>query len=427
MKRPTEHQVRYYVSMDLQTMERESMSKGKTILAFACTAALALFTLGGCAGDEQPESPASSEPNTAAEEAAASREEVEAILNRAIEADYDSVTFSSRTDTSATGSTADGQMQTQTMRTTMRGQLDRGGETPVMHMAYEAQSNVQLGKTQYEMFIDKDNLIVSQGGQLYVDAMDPEMLDGYAQSVTAVTSAEEVSSILDMAGSLKVDQANDDTVVTITVDRDKLAESQMVDTSSLPDSTQIATMVVNYVIDDQDRFKTVRIMSSTSGTPTYRVQQTYDFSDYDATELPEWPDLDAYVAEQSGIMTDADGRMYIVGDDGQTYYVTEIGDDGMIYYNTGADNTGYGSGGDTEYYYVDDPDASATTGDSTSTDADEASSSDDLGRAYITDDDGNIHYLDEGRTIDAGGGWALFYDENGGGPYWLNYGDDEDE
>lgn len=397
------------------------------------------LSLAACSNTDSTSDAAPASEGAAAEETAVSREEVEPILNAAIEADYASVTFASRTDTSATGTSSNGQSQTQTMRTSMRGELDRSGEAPALHIDYEAQSNMSLGKTQYEMFIDSENLIVSQGGQLYVDAMSEEVLDGYANSVTAVTSAEEIGSILDMAGGLKMEQVEGDTVITVTVDKDKLLESDLVDTSSLPETSQIATMVVNYVIDSDSRFKTVRLMSSTTGTPTYRVQQTYSFSKYDETELPEWPDLNAYAANQSGIMTDASGRMYIVGDDGQIYYVTEIGDDGMIYYDTGASSAGGSPSLEPEYYYVDVDDATATGTSApadTSTSADATEDADtstgggdttsDRGRAYITADDGTIHYLDEegSRLFENDDGTSYFIDADGNF-YFLSYGDDE--
>lgn len=393
-------------------------------------AALFAFALSACSNASAASSSAEAQENEAAEEHAVAREDVEDILHRAAETTFSNITFATKTETTATGASSNGQQITQTIRTSMKGQLDKGGEKPKLHMSYEAQSNMELGKTTYEMFIDKDNLIVSQNEQLYVDAMTDEMLNSYADSVTSIMSADEIDSMLDMASNLKIQEGKDETTVTITIDKDKLIESEAVDESSLPETTQIATMVVSYTVDSDDRFKTVRLMSSTTGTPTYRVSQTYEFSNYDETTLPEWPDLDAYVAQQSGIKTDENGRMYIVGDDGQIYYVTEIGDDGMIYYDMG--NTGAGgTTGDTYYETVETPTTTTTqtvieptaTVDSTNTSTD---TSNDKGRAYITADDGTIHYLDEegSRLIQNDDGTSYFIDADGNF-YFLSYEDDE--
>lgn len=347
-----------------------------------------------------------------------SREEVEAVLNKAAETTFSTVTFSVKTETTATGPASDGTTQTQTMLTSMNGELDKGGEKPRLHIGYEAQSTMQLGKTSYDMFIDSSNLIVIQNEQPFVDAMTDDMLDSYANSVTSVISKEEIGAMLDMAASYKMEAAEDETTVSITIDKDKLAEATASEDSTLPESTQVATMVVSYSIGSDNRFKTVRLMSSTSGSPTYRVHQSYQFSKYDETTEPEWPDLSAYVAQQSGIMTDANGRMYIVGDDGQVYYVTEIGDDGMIYYDTGA----AGESAETIYYEtVPQTDTATSTNTNVNTNANTnantgetdtntndggASTEEGKGRAYITADDGTIHFLDEP-------GSKLFTNEDG--------------
>lgn len=384
-------------------------------LLLTCVSVLLACSLFACGNNASSSSASSdSQEEAVAEGQEVTREEVEEILYKASEATFTNVSFTTKTETTATGATANGVPQTQTIQTTMSGQFDKSGEKPKLHLNYSAVSTMELGKTGYEMFIDSENLIVKQNEQLFVDAMTDEMLNSYANSVTSVTSPDEIGSMLDMAASYKIAEDEDETTVSITIDKDKLAESGAVDESSLPDNNAISTMVMSYTVGPDDRFKTVRIMSSTSGTPTYRVHQSYQFSDYDNTALPEWPDLKAYIAERSGIQTDANGRMFIVGDDGQTYYVSEIGDDGMIYYDTGTQTSG---GEDsTTYYYDVPPAADAGTATNTGTDADTSGgSTEDQGRAYITADDGTIHFLDEegSRIINNEDGSRYFIDADG--------------
>ena len=415
----------------------------RTVLVASITLIMA-FILAACSNGNASSSAQQQEDSAAATQSA-SREEVEAVLTKAAESKYKNVSFTNKVETTATAAAANGAAQSQTIRTTTSGELDQSGDKPKLHMKYQAQSNVELGKTEYEMFIDDQHLIVNQKEQLYVDAMNEETLNSYASSITSLLSADEIGAILDMAGGFKMEASGDDTVVTVTVDKDKLAESAKVDDSSLPETTQIATMVVSYTIDSDDHFKAVRLMSSTTGTPTYRVNQTYQFSKYDETALPEWPDLNAYIAQQSGIMTDENGRMYIVGDDGQRYYVTNIGDDGTIYYDTG--NTGTPtytesggqptqSGGETTTVSGGSTSGSDTTGGSTTGGSTAGGNTtgggsttggtdSDKGRAYITAADGTIHYLDEpGSEIRDLGGATVFIDANGEW-YFLDFGDGE--
>ena len=137
------------------------MHKYTRYLLLALITAFTACALCACAG-----SGSSSSSSTASEEAApgneVSREEVEAVLHKAAETTFSNVSFSVKTETTATGAASNGAPQTQTMLTTMSGELDKGGEKPRLHIGYEAQSTMQLGKTSYDMFIDSENLIVFQ-------------------------------------------------------------------------------------------------------------------------------------------------------------------------------------------------------------------------------------------------------------------------
>lgn len=406
-------------------LEGEHMRNITRIILTTTVAALMACALSACANGNASSSSSSQGQTETAPANTVAREDVEPVLHKAAELAFSSVSFTVRTESTATGAASNGAVQSQTMTTAMIGELDKSGEKPKMHIRYEAQSNTQLGKTMYDMYIDSENLIVNQNEQLYVDAMTDETLSSYADSVTSVISTEEIDSVLDMAASFKMEEKDGETTVSITVDKDKLVETGTVDASSLPENTSIATMVVSYSIGADDRFKAVRIMSSTNGTPTYRVHQSYQFSNYDAATLPAWPDLQSYIANQSGIQTDANGRMYIVGDDGQAYYITEIGDDGMIYYDTG----GAGNTSETTYYET-DPTAAANAGNAGGAGAGDAGAGDagagdagapdaggeaDQGRAYITADDGTVHFLDEegSRLITNDDGSRYFIDADG--------------
>ena len=261
----------------------------------------------------------------------ASREDVQALIDEALSKTYTNVTFAMETDTSATA-TVEGQMQQQTMYTSVKGEIDKGSDPVRMHMKFESYSNTAPGKTLYDMFVNGDEVIIQQGEDLFSDSLGDGGAAAYAESLTAVTSSEEISNMLDVAKNFKVEESDaGDTTITVTVDVNRLSETNLVDESSLPEGSSIATLVASYTLDTEHRFKSIRLMSSTAGTPTYRVSQMYRFSDYDATTLPEWPDLKAYIAKMSGIETDAEGRMYIVEEDGTILYVEGIDDDGMIH------------------------------------------------------------------------------------------------
>ncbi len=424
------------------------MPKLIRIMAVACIAALMALALAACSnanasstaasGSASPQSEASDEGKSAA------IEDVEAVLHKASESTFTNLAFTTKTETTATGVSANGQTSSQSATTTMKGQLDLSGSKPKLHMSYKAQSSSELNATEYDMFISADGLIVRQGDQLYQDTMSDTMLDSYAASITSAITADEIDAVLDMAASCKMTEENGKTTVTVTLDKNKLAQSNMVDMSSLPSNTEIATMIVTYDIDENNRFQTVRIMSSTSGTPTYRVNQTYEYSDYNATELPEWPDMNSYIAQSSGIMTDANGNMYIVGDDGQLYYVTSIGEDGTVTFNMGATSEAavveyyyeealaetpalYATLADAEeayYEMISEADTATEVEKSTSSETSETGTTDatnnesgeeEVGRAYITADDGTIHFLDEegSQLFDNGDGTRYFIDRDG--------------
>lgn len=393
----------------------------RTLTKTALTALIALIVAGALAAcSNASASSGSATESDATEEQVVTREDVEPILNKAAAQEFTNVAFTMKTETTATGGASNGAAQSQTVISTTTGQLDRSGEKPKLHMSYEAMSNMQLGRTTYEMFIDSSNLIVKQNEQLYVDAMTDQMLESYAASATSIIEPDEIESVLDMAASYKLTEEEGATTVSVTVDKNKLMEAAADSGAEMPENSSVATMVVSYTVGSDDRFKAVRIMSSTSGSPTYRVHQTYQYADYNTTALPEWPDLQAYVAERSGIKTDENGRMYIVDDDGQIYYVSNIGDDGMIYFDTSTTNTDSGSNSTTYYYETPTTqDATSNTGTTNTTSntgtTSGSGSSEDKGRAYITADDGTIHFLDEegSHLYENADGTRYFIDADG--------------
>ena len=386
------------------------------------------------------------------------RAEIVSMIAKAREHSFTNVTFSMKTETTASMRDEKNNLQQQIITTDMTGQLDQSGETPVMHMGYEGTSSTKLEKTTYDMYIDKTGIVVSQQGQLFKNPIDDATLQGYASSITAIGAEDELNQLLDVASSYDLQkQDNGDTLITIVADVNKLAETTLVDMSSLPEGSSVATLVASYVIDPENHFKTVRLMSSTTGTPTYRVDQNYQFSNYDTTVMPEWPDLEAYYAEQVGIKTDEQGRRYMVADDGQIYYVESIDENGMIHfqmpegaassesgggysYSTGG---GEGSVNDLYDYVILDPSAAdggsaqnttATSGSSAGTNANTGSNAggantntstqqqtgDPRGRASINVE-GTQYWLDTDgavKTNSSGDQW--FYPNDGTGPYLLD-------
>ena len=461
------------------------------IAAPALALALAATCLTACANtaSSAASSAGSAGSSTAAaSDATASRAEIESIVEAASGTDYTSVGFSTTTETTATA-TVNGQLQQQAVQTSMVGELDKSANTRV-HMACSSQSSTALGVTSYDMFIDNNDLMVTQGDQIYRDELAEGGANAYVQSVMSVASKDEIERLLDVASSCKVSKDGSDTVISITADPSKLADSKLYDTSSLPEGSSVATFVASYTIDENNRFTSARLMSSTTGTPTYRVSQTYKYYDYDTAVLPEWPNWEAFVAKESGIMTDANGRMYLVGDDGQIYYIESIGKDGTItfdpsslgasvyetsggYYETStveyesvpvevpatqsgtsaATTEGAGSGeatsttgsgstsettggasagatdsttGGTSGSTTGGATGGTTTDGSTSTTTGGSTTDSGKGRAYITAYDGTIHYLDEPGSQIRDLGGTMVFIDANGEWYFLNVEDGTD-
>ena len=301
------------------------------------------------AGSSSVREPSSS-AGGAAEGEGAVREQIEQAFARVREATYKNVTFTRKTQTTATGTDGEGRMSQQSVTAEMKGELSLAKKNRAMHFSYLSKSSTQLGKVAYDMYVDDDALYVVQDGKLYTNGDEDATAEGYISAITDIVSEEAVTQLLDVASSCKIERADGgagdgadagsgesvsgDITITITADASKVGETGLVDTSSLPEGSSIATMVASYVISPNDRLKTVRLMSSTAGTPTYRVNQTYHFSKYNKTELPEWPSMADQAVLDPRIKTDEDGRMYIVGDDGLTYYIDSIDEDGTIHAST---------------------------------------------------------------------------------------------
>lgn len=302
----------------------------KTTCAIALLALLA-YPLAACSGSQGSKSGAASEGSPLDEGV---REQIETVVAEARDAKFDNVTFDMRTETAVTSKDEEGNTQQQVTVTETKGELDRSSEKPRLHMGYESSNNLQLEKTSYDMYMDEKALFIKQGEQLYKNEIDDATLQNYATSITSVGSETEIEELLNVASSYTIEEKESgDTVITIVADVKKIEESSIIDTSSLPEGSSVATLVASYIIGPDSRFKSIRLMSSTTGAPTYRVDQSYQFSNYDTTVMPEWPDFTAYVAQQMGIETDADGRQYIVYDDGQTYYVDHIDENGTVYFS----------------------------------------------------------------------------------------------
>ena len=328
-------------------------------------AVLAVALLTGCGANPQSQESQAASGLAGASGASASaaapgpldpdvRADIEQALKAARENTYENVTFSMNLRTMAIGRDQ-GRVSQQVVQTTMKGELSRAKDNNAMHFAYDMRSSTQPTVIAYDMYINKDGTLVKQDGKIYVagdDAADPKQ---YIDSVTGVASEEEVKQLLDAASEYKIERG-DDTVITVTAKASKLADSAFVDTQSLPEGSTMATLVVSYTISADNHFKAIRMMSSTSGTPTYRVNQSYEFSKYDKTEMPEWPSLADQVAADPRVKTDDQGRMYIIGDDGNTYLIESIDPDGTVHFYAEQQPQGGGGG-----YYA-EPTGGGTSG-----------------------------------------------------------------
>lgn len=300
------------------------------------TCAIALISilacpLAGCSSPQDSNGGGGGESSQETQLDPAVKSEIQSLIAQAREHTFDNVTFDVTVETAVTARDDEGNMQQQVSLIERSGELDQNTDDPKMHMVYEQSSNMELGKTVYEMYIDKSGMIMMQEENLYRNASDKDTVNAQIASVTSIASETEVNDLLDVARSYEIqEQANGDKLITIVADVDKLIANSLIDTSSLPEGSSVATLVASYVISSDNHFKTVRLMSSTSGSPTYRVDQNFKFSKYDETVMPEWPDIQKYYAKMAGFTEGADGRMYIE-DDGQMVYFDYIDDEGMIH------------------------------------------------------------------------------------------------
>jgi|GEM_PF-2531324 len=286
----------------------------------ACSAPQGSNSGGGAAGSSQ---------ETQLDEGA--KASIVSKIGEAREHSFNNVTFDMTVETAVAVRDDEGNLQQQINLIERKGELDQDPENPWMHMTYESSSNMELGKTVYEMFIDPTAMYMVQEGALYRNASDKSVVDTQVASITGIGSETEVNDLLDVAKSYEMqEQANGDTLITITADVDKLIEKSLIDTSALPEGSSIATLVASYVISSDNHFKTVRLISSTSGSPTYRVDQTFKFSKYDETAKPEWPDIEAYTAKMAGFEQGEDGRWFIY-DNGEKVYFDYLDENGSIH------------------------------------------------------------------------------------------------
>lgn len=321
-------------------------------MVFACA------LLAGCASGNSQQAQSAQAPSAEAASAQASptdpqvRSEIEKALADVRAASYENVSFSMETNTSATG-TDQGRIVRQTVRTTMKGELSLKKDDNAMHFFYDMRSSSQPTVVAYDMYVNKDNIFVKQNDKLYLVGEKDAKPENYISTITDIVSEKEVAKLLDAASEFKIDKG-EETVITVTANASKLAESELIDSAALPAGASVATLVANYVIQLDNHLKTVRLMSSTSGTPTYRVNQTYNFSKYNETELPKWPTMQDQLAQDPRVTTDADGNMYLTADDGNKYRIESVDPDGTVHFygnqqnmgNAGASDSG--SGG---YYY----------------------------------------------------------------------------
>ena len=438
----------------LATVESKGRTMNKKIIpiATACVAALLAGGLFACASPSQTSASTAPASTSSQSNENASRADVEAVLNPAIAAEYDNLSFRMETDATVSA-TVEGKTQQQSQNTTSVGELAKSGDNKALHLNFSSSSTAEPGKTSYELFINGDGIVIKQGDKMYSDVSNKESLENNIQSITRITSADEIKNILDTASSYKLEKKDGETTVFITADTSKLGDSKLIDASSLPEGSSIATFVTSYTVDADNHFKTVRVMSNTAGAPTYHVSQTYQFSNYNETSLPAWPDMNAYLAEQAGLSTDENGKMYFTDENGQIYYVDYIDDDGMIHFNSSVETVGGGMAGggatttrrqstgnapsnngnsNNSNIKKDDPNEKANPsfaeGDKTPTESEstakgsntKGTSTNSQGRAYITGSDGRIHYLDEpGSEIRDLGGSKVFIDADGEW-YFLN-------
>ena len=326
-----------------------ALSKARLgIIALACACVVASGMV-GCAGQAAQDATAdvsadssaaagataTAEAGSSAADGASSAssdaadEQARSLLETALAKSFSSVSFDTRTEASATG-VSDGQMQQQTMTETSQGELERSDVDVRMHMHNTHVSTSQLERSSYDLYLSPGELIASQNDQLFGEELTDEDLDSFVEQAIGPLVSEKALALVDCAYECSAKESDGKTVVSLAIDPARLPAESLANSSALPDGAAIATLVASFSIDETDRIDTVRIIGGTTGTPSYHITQTYRYFAYDETELPAWPDVQAYLAEQAGIQIDEEGRLFIVGDDGQAYYIDSINEDGSI-------------------------------------------------------------------------------------------------
>lgn len=401
-------------------------------------AAVLAAALAGC----QEQAP--QEPEAEAETAPAfTDEEITKTLLDAAAKEYDTFTFTVDSSTKATypvGTT--GQTQQTTAKTKMAGEMDTSGENPRLHMTMEANNgSTGQGDVSFEMFVQDDDVVIQQDDQTYVDTVSNTGIDGYYSSIPQIVTAESVQSAVDMASSLKMEEREDTTVVTLVADPTKLTGQNVEGTGDdgVSQATGLTSLVTVYTINEDGYISQVAMTGGANGTPTYHVRQTYAYSKFDDTQLPEMPDT-----RYAGInlQTDENGRQFVADDDGTRYYLAE---DGQFYAESQpvyeqqpqqtvtkrkvttttttptpeatqdaaqGDAQAAASGASTDAGTAASGTAASGTDAGASGEAPAADPNE--GRAYITAGDGTIHFLDEpGSEIRDFGGTRVFIDADG--------------
>lgn len=373
-------------------------------------------------------------PSEASEEASAgpTLDDVRALLASATEQPYSNLSFDIDADTIASA-VIEGERKQQSITISTTGELDTSGDAPRMHISYKSVSTAYLERNTYDMYLSDEGLIAEQKGRLYLDKPEAAVIDEYANSITSVISPEYAEKILGVAGSWKVEEKDDKTVITITADKELLKEADLIDTSHMEEDVEPATFVVSFSLGDDGRFDTVRVMNSTAGVPEYRQTQTYRYSAYDQTELPEWPDVGDFAGQIGTILTDDEGNRFFVGEDGQVYYVDYPGEESIGYYTTTTEGGSSAEGEDLSWINLADlldtsdlENGAITIGmddgfGDFAEEEEDSSSAEPAKREYI-EVDGNQLYLDDpNATIEDVGEGIHRYTDKDGNVYYYQY------
>lgn len=309
-----------------------SLRRGLAVLAWAIMLTTALV-LGGCttSASSGSSSGASASSGSQAADAGPTAADAIALLSAAYDKPYASACFSTSTkaSTRATTDISDqAAVSSQTVELSVQGEIDRSGDQARWHAVYRATASATGARTGFEAFVEGDDALIIQDETLFRESAAESGLDALLEDALPLFSKEQMQRIAELSSSRTIEQKDGAHVATMHLDGETAEKEGLINTGMLPEGSALGTITASFEVDADGHLRAIRAIAQTTTAPTCQLLLTCTMGDFDAAQLPEWPDVGAYL----GYETAEDGTMYFVDDEGRRYLVDHVDDDGTVYY-----------------------------------------------------------------------------------------------